>query len=121
VLLDAGSSAPLALAYAAALLLWLRGPRARPLAAPIAAAGQMALTNYLAQSICLSLIFYGYGLGLSARLGSAPAALLGLALYAVQLAVSGAWLRRYRFGPVEWLWRSLTYGRRQPMRRADSS
>ena len=120
LLLDAGSSIPLALAYAAVLLLWLRGPRNRPLAAPFAAAGQMALTNYLTQSLALCLIFYGYGLGMSGRLGSASAALLGLGLYAGQLAFSLVWLRRYRFGPVEWLWRSLTYGRPQPMRRAAS-
>ena len=120
VLLDAGSSIPLALAYAAALLLWLRGPRDRPLAAPVAAAGQMALTNYLTQSLALCLIFYSYGLGMSGRLGSSSAALLGLALYAGQLAFSRVWLRRYRFGPVEWLWRSLTYGRPQPMRRVAS-
>ena len=117
VLLEAGSSVPLALAYAAALLLWLRGPRVRSLAAPFADVGQMALTNYLVQSVALGLIFLGYGLGMSGRLGSAAAAVIGLALYGCQLVLSREWLRRYRFGPVEWLWRSLTYGRRQPMRR----
>lgn len=120
MLLDAGSSIPLALAYAALLLLWLRSPRDRPLAAPFAAAGQMALTNYLTQSLALCLIFYGYGLGMSGRLGSASAALLGMGLYAGQLAFSRVWLRRYRLGPVEWLWRSLTYGHPQPMRRVAS-
>ena len=120
VLLEAASSVPLALAYAAALLLRLRGPRARSLAAPFADAGQMALTNYLVQSVALGFIFYGYGLGMTGRLGPAAAALLGVALYAGQVAFSHAWLQRYRFGPVEWLWRSLTYGRRQPMRRVAS-
>jgi uncharacterized protein len=80
----------------------------------------MALTNYLAQSVVLSLLFYGYGLGLYGRLGSAAGAGIGLALYAGQVAFSCAWLRRYRFGPVEWVWRSLTYGRGQPMRRPGS-
>jgi uncharacterized protein len=114
-LLEPCSSVPLALAYAAGLFLWLTPSRA----APFAPAGQMALTNYLAQSLVLGFVFYGYGLGLFGRLGPAPALLIGLALYAAQLAFSRAWLRRYRFGPAEWLWRSLTYGRRQPMRRVD--
>jgi uncharacterized protein len=117
LLVDGGSYLPLALAYAAGLLLVLQSPRAARLAAPFAAAGRMALTNYLAQSVILGWLFYGYGLGLSGRLGSAAAAAIGMGIYAVQLAFSRAWLQRYRFGPVEWLWRSLTYGRRLPMRR----
>jgi uncharacterized protein len=117
-LVEAASSAPLALAYAAGLLLALRSPSATRLAAPFAAAGQMALTNYLAQSLVLSLLFYGYGLGLYGRLGSLAAVGVGLAVYAGQVVFSWAWLGRYRFGPVEWVWRSLTYGRGQPMGRA---
>ena len=117
VLFDAGSSVPLALAYAAALLLGMQSPRVRSLASPFADAGQMALTNYLVQSVALGFLFHGYGLGLSGRIGSAGASLIGVALYAGQVAFSIAWLRRFRFGPVEWLWRSLTYGRRQPMHR----
>ena len=77
----------------------------------------MALSNYLAQSIIFSFVFYGFGFGLFGRLGSAAAALLGLAVFAGQLVMSEWWLRRFRFGPAEWLWRSLTYGRWQPLRR----
>jgi uncharacterized protein len=117
-LVEAASSTPLALAYGAGLLLVLRSPAATRLAAPFAAVGQMALTNYLTQSLVLSLLFYGYGLGLYGRLGSMSTAGVGLAVYAGQVVFSRTWLRRYRFGPVEWLWRSLTYGRGQPMRRA---
>ena len=117
-LLGAASSAPLALAYAACLLLALRSPAAARLAAPFAATGRMALTNYLAQSLVLGFLFYGYGLGLYGRLGSAAAAGVGLAVYAGQVVFSRVWLGWYRFGPVEWVWRSLTYGRGQPMRRA---
>jgi uncharacterized protein len=120
VFLDAGS-VPLALAYAAGLLLVLRSARAARLAEPLAAIGQMALTNYLMQSVVLSLLFYGYGLGLYGRLGSAAGVGIGLLLYAAQVALSRAWLRRYRFGPVEWLWRSLTYGSRQPLRLAEGT
>ena len=115
-----GSHVPLALAYAAGLLAWRRSPQVTGLAAPIAAAGRMALTNYLMQSIVFALLFYGYGFGLFGRLDTATAAVVGVAFYAAQLWWSAWWLRRYRFGPFEWLWRSLTYGRRQPMRQREA-
>jgi uncharacterized protein len=118
VLLEALSSVPLALAYAAALFLWLIPPRTIPLAGALADVGRTALSNYVAQSVVLGFVFYGYGLGLFGRLGPAAALPIGLALYAAQLGLSRAWLRRYRFGPLEWLWRSLSYGRPQPLRRA---
>jgi len=107
---------PLAFSYAAGLLLWMTPPRVTRVSALFASLGQMALTNYLTESVVLSVIFYGFGFGLFGRLGSAPAVLIGIALYIGQLFFSRLWLRHYRFGPVEWLWRSLTYGRWQPMR-----
>lgn len=116
-LFDANVS--LALAYAAGLLLWLHRPRTGGVTPFLAATGQMALTNYVMQSVVLGLIFYGYGLGLFGRLGSATVTLICLVLYATQLAISRVWLSRYRFGPLEWLWRSLSYGHRQPMRRPE--
>jgi uncharacterized protein len=76
----------------------------------------MALTNYLLQSVILGLIFYGYGFGLLGHVGSATAAGIGTLLYLIQVKASSVWLRHFRFGPFEWLWRSLTYGKRQPMR-----
>jgi uncharacterized protein len=106
----------LALAYVAALLLWLT-PRRVSFLPGVAAAGQIALTNYLVQSIVLGFIFYGYGFGLLGRIGSASAACMGVALYTTQIKLSREWLRRFQFGPFEWLWRSLSYGRWQPMRR----
>lgn len=112
--IDWVSTVPLAFAYAAAVLLWV--PRA-PL---LAAGGQMALTNYLAQSVVFSLVFYGYGLGYFGRLEIAPTAAAGLIFYLVQLVCSLWWLLHFHFGPAEWLWRSLTYGRRQPFLRESS-
>ena len=103
---------PLALAYAAGLLAWQRSRRAIAITAPVAAAGRMALTNYLAQSIIFAMLFYGYGLGLFGKLDTASASVVGITVYALQLWFSTWWLRRYRFGPFEWLWRSMTYGRR---------
>lgn len=88
------------------------------LMARFAAVGQMALTNYLMHSVVMTTIFYGYGFGLY---GSVPRlAQMGfvVALIGFQLWLSPLWLTRYRFGPIEWLWRSLTYWRRQPMLRS---
>jgi uncharacterized protein len=82
-------------------------------AAPL---GRMAFTNYLLQSLIFGWIFYGYGLGLFGRLGIAAALTLGIAVYIFQVLLSGGWLRCFRFGPVEWLWRTLMYGTAQPMR-----
>ena len=106
-----------AMAYVCGLLLWLN-PRRISLLPGLAALGRMALTNYLLQSIVLGCIFYGYGFGLFGRIGSAAAAGIGLAIYCVQVQLSRFWLQHFRFGPFEWLWRSLAYGRRQPMRLA---
>jgi uncharacterized protein len=106
----------LGLAYAAGLLLLLQRPRIRALLAPVGNVGRMALTNYLMQSLLCSLVFYSFGLGLYNRLRPSVAAPIFLAIYATQLVWSGPWLARFRYGPVEWLWRSLTYGKAQPMR-----
>jgi uncharacterized protein len=106
----------LALGYSAVILLIACGPRGRKLLAWAAAVGRMAFTNYLTQSVIFSFVFYGYGLGLFNRMGVAAALALGIAVYAVQAVVSAWWLRRHRFGPVEWLWRTAMYGARQPWR-----
>ena len=108
----------LAMAYAAGIaLLWQRPGWQRWLR-PLAAMGRMALTNYLLQSVIATLLFYGYGLGLARRVSPSLALLIAAAILAGQILISGWWMRRYRFGPAEWLWRTLTYGARQPLRRA---
>ena len=84
-------------------------------AAPL---GRMAFTNYLMQSLIFCWIFYGYGLGLFGRLGAATALAIGIAVYIAQVLFSKWWLHRFRYGPVEWLWRTLMYGKAQPMRQA---
>ena len=102
-----------ALGYVAVLMLvsMSRGPIARALA-PV---GRMAFTNYLVQSVICTLIFYGHGLGLFGRVERGGQILIVFAVWAFQIWFSGFWLRRFLFGPAEWLWRSLTYFKFQPM------
>ena len=83
----------------------------------LAAVGQMALTNYLAHTIICTTIFYGHGLGWYGYLSRIELISIVLVIWAVQLILSPIWLKRFRFGPFEWLWRSLTYWKLQPMRR----
>ncbi|MCH6484105.1 DUF418 domain-containing protein [Pseudoxanthomonas sp. LH2527] len=82
----------------------------------LAPAGRMALTNYLMQSLVCTWIFYGYGLGYFEQLPRAWQPLFALALFGLQVLLSRWWLSRFRFGPMEWLWRSLTYLKPQPLR-----
>ena len=114
--LEVVSYIPLAFAIAAGLLLWLNYASVGLVIRLFAAGGRMAvISNYLAKSILFSLLFYGFGFGLFGRLGSASTALIGIAVYLGQLVASYIWLQHYRFGPAEWIWRSLTYGCWQPM------
>lgn len=84
----------------------------------LAPAGRMALSNYLAQSVVCTLVFYGYGLGWFEQMGRAWQLLFALVLFLLQVVFSHWWLARFRFGPVEWLWRAITYAQRPPMRLA---
>jgi uncharacterized protein len=103
--------------YAALLILAVKLDMVRGLRRRLAAVGQMALTNYLFQSVVTSIIFLGWGLGFAGRLDYAGQLYFVVVVWIVQLMLSPIWLARYRFGPAEWLWRSLTYWKRQPMRR----
>ena len=87
----------------------------------LAPVGRMALTNYLAHTAFYLLIFYGYGLGLMGRVGTGFCILLSLLIFGLQIAYSGWWLDHFRFGPMEWLWRSLTYAKAQAMRKQAAS
>jgi uncharacterized protein len=112
-----GAGLVLALAYGATLVLALDGAAGPFLQRWLAPAGQMALTNYLAQSVFGSLLFYGYGFGQWGHIGRAQGVALALGFYLLQLLASRLWLANFRFGPAEWLWRALTYLHLPPMRR----
>jgi uncharacterized protein len=113
-----GIGAPLLmLGYVAAIcLLALRPAWGRRLAV-LAPVGQMALTNYLLESIVCTLIFYGYGLALFGRAGAAWGIVLTVVIYLLLIPFSHWWMKRFLYGPAEWLWRSMTYWRLQPIRR----
>ncbi len=83
---------------------------------PFAAVGRMAFTNYILHSLIFGFIFFGYGFGLFGQMGAALALLLVAVVYFFQALFSTFWLSQFRFGPLEWLWRSITYDRVQPMR-----
>lgn len=117
-LLDAIASPGLAFFYAAAIVLLAQRDVWKLRFAPLAAVGRMALTNYLCQTLLQIGLFYGYGLGFYGRLGPVALAGVALAFFPVQVLFSQWWLRRFRFGPVEWVWRSFTYRAPQPMRLA---
>ena len=91
--------------------------RGRRLLDPLAAVGRMALTNYLAHSIVFTTIALPWGLGLYGRVRPSIAVAAAVAVYLLQISLSQWWLSRFRFGPFEWLWRSMTYGKLQPLRR----
>lgn len=103
--------------YLALLTLLLQNRSWARRLSPFGPAGRMALTNYLAQSVVCTLIFNAYGLGYFNELGLSVTLPLVLVIFAAQVLFSRFWLSRFRFGPVEWVWRSLTYGVRQPLRR----
>jgi uncharacterized protein len=84
---------------------------------PLAAVGRMALTSYLLQSLICTFIFYGHGLGLYGRVERTGQAAVVAGVWLLLLVVAPLWLRRFRYGPAEWAWRSLAYGAGQPLRR----
>ena len=97
-------------------LIWKWAASSLPLRA-LTAAGRMALSNYIGQTVIANLIFSGIGLGLYGSLDRAHVYLVMIAIWSFQLAFSLWWLARFRFGPLEWGWRCLTYWRRQPFRK----
>jgi uncharacterized protein len=97
------------------LLLYGR-PRLRRWLQPLVAVGRTALTVYLTQTLIGTSLLYGFGLGWLGRIGTATAILIAVAVFALQAVVATLWLRAFHYGPVEWVWRSLTFGRAAPWR-----
>ena len=110
-------SIAVALGYVGLVMLACRSDLGRRAGRPFAAVGRTALSNYLLQTVICTTIFYGHGLGLYGSVDRVGQLAIVVGVWAVQLIASPLWLRRYRFGPAEWVWRSLTYGERPPFRR----
>jgi uncharacterized protein len=107
----------IALAHAAAIILFVQSTGARWLSVRLAAAGRMALSNYIGTSIVATTIFYGYGLGYFGHLSRWQLYAVVALIWVLILAWSKPWLDQFLYGPIEWLWRSLARGQRQPMRK----
>ena len=101
---------------ASAIVLLAQRRDWQKLFAPLAAAGRMSLTNYLLMALLLGVLAPAFEFGVYKRLGPALSSALAVAIYAALIFGSTWWARHFRFGPAEWLWRSLTYGKLQPMR-----
>jgi len=107
----------LGLGYAAAIALLFERPWWRKWLAPFSAVGHMALTNYLFTGLVAVFISFSWGLGLYGKVSAWMGLLLVLMIFPIQVFGSRWWMARYNFGPVEWLWRSFTYGKLQPIDR----
>jgi uncharacterized protein len=118
VLYNLFGSLVVALGHVGLLMLIVQSGAIGWLTTRLAAVGRMALSNYLFDSIVCTALFYGYGFGLFGQINRTGLAAIVLTIWTIQLLVSPIWLKYFRFGPAEWLWRSLTYWRLQPMRQS---
>ena len=113
------SVVPLCLAYTSVICLrWIKkkGDSKLKILAPM---GRMALTNYLMQTIIGITLYYGVGFGFGGNIGPVIFVPIGLAVYALQIAYSNWWFKYFNYGPMEWIWRQLTYGKRLPFRKTN--
>jgi uncharacterized protein len=101
--------------YIGAVTLYVRWRPRGPLTRAFAATGRTAFTNYLLQTLVATTLFYGHGFGLFGSVSRAEALGFVAVVWVGQVVLSVLWLRVFRYGPVEWLWRTLTYGERQPL------
>ena len=115
------SVVPLSLAYVSVICLhWIRkkGNSKLKVLAPL---GRMALTNYLMQTIIGITLYYGVGFGFGGNIGPAIFVPIGFAVYALQILYSNWWFKYFNYGPMEWIWRQLTYWKRLPLRKQNHS
>ncbi|MBC8076543.1 MAG: DUF418 domain-containing protein, partial [Chloroflexales bacterium] len=119
--IEALAAPALTFCYVAGIIWLTQRPALGRWLAPLRYAGRMSLTNYLGQALICSALFNGWGLGFYGQIGPLGCLLLAPVIYAAQLALSALWLRFFRYGPDEWLLRSWTHLRWQPLRAAPNS
>jgi uncharacterized protein len=105
----------LAIIYVAAIILLVKNKKWEKILSPLYPVGRMGLTTYLMQSLFGTLIFFSYGLGLLADIGAGLCVILAIGLFGIQILFAKFWFRYFQYGPVEWLWRSLTLLKVQPL------
>ena len=108
------ASIPVALGWVGTVMLACRSTAFAQISPVLAAVGRMAFSNYILQTLICTTIFYGHGLGFFGRVDRLGQVGIVLMIWALELILSPLWLARFQFGPLEWLWRCLTYWRRQP-------
>lgn len=106
----------LALFYIALVMILWQKTWWRRFLSFLAPVGRMALTNYLLQTVICVFIFYGYGLGQFGKFGAGTATLIAFAIFLFQIIISALWLKYFSYGPMEWIWRQLTYRKRLSIR-----
>ena len=102
--------------YASAIVLLVQRPIWKLRLAPLAPVGRMALSNYLLHAVIFNIVTKGYGLGFYGRMGPLQGSALAVLIFPLLVLFSAWWMKRFQFGPMEWLWRTLTYAKVQPMR-----
>lgn len=110
---------PLATVYMIVIALLLESRKSRKYLQPIIPVGKMAFSNYVLQSLIGIVLFYGVGFGLAQQFGPLSLSIIAFLIFIFQLIYSTIWLKYFHFGPLEYIWRSLTYGKIQPMRKLD--
>ncbi len=115
-ILFAYGSTALALGYAAGIVLLAQGQNWMPAVRSLENLGKLALTVYLSGTVMFTMLFYGYGFGQIFLIGPAGTTAYAILFFTIQVVFCAWWLRRFRFGPMEWVWRSLTYRKVQPLR-----
>ena len=108
---------PLAMTYVAFFMLAFQTAFWKKILAVFAPVGKMAFTNYIMQSLIGNFVFLGAGLGYMEQVGPFYYTLFGMAVFIIQIILSTVWLQYFNYGPLEWLWRSGTYKKWQPLKR----
>ncbi|TGB05255.1 DUF418 domain-containing protein [Halobacillus salinus] len=103
--------------YVLSITLLFRTKTGERIVHPLTWVGRMSLSNYIFQSLVSFILFYSVGFGLYGHVPPLGSFLLVVGVFVLQVVASRAWLKKYRYGPLEWLWRSLTYGKKQPLKR----